>query len=71
MLVALAMRGEAAAQALLSQRMWTTIADAFADVPSQLSAGATPWLVLLGCSLMLVNWMAVAHLAQRRAGREA
>jgi cellulose synthase (UDP-forming) len=70
-LVALAMRGEAAAQALLSQRMWTTIADAFTDVPAQLSAGATPWLVLLACSLVLVNWMAVAHLAQRRVGSEA
>ena len=70
-LAAVAMRGEAAAQALLSQRMWTTIADAFTDVPSQLSAGATPWLVLLAGSLVLVNWMAVAHLAQRRVGREA
>jgi len=27
--------------------------------------------VLLACSLVLVNWMAVAHLAQRRIGREA
>lgn len=68
---ALALRGSIAAQALLSERMWATIADAVSAVPERISAGTTPWLVLVAGALVLVNWMAVAHLAERRSGAAA
>jgi cellulose synthase/poly-beta-1,6-N-acetylglucosamine synthase-like glycosyltransferase len=68
---AFVLRGATAAQALLSERMWSAIADTLAAVPARLSDGATPWLVLFAAAVVLVNWMAVARLAQRRLPGEA
>jgi cellulose synthase/poly-beta-1,6-N-acetylglucosamine synthase-like glycosyltransferase len=68
---AVALRGATAAQALLSERMWSAIADTFAAVPGRLADGATPWLVPVAAAVVLVNWTAVARLAQRRLPGEA
>ncbi len=68
--VAFALRGATAAQALLSERVWTSIADTVTAVPERLAEGAAPWLVLVAAALLVVNWMTVAQLAHRRGPEE-